>query len=615
MRRSIVVVLVGILGIALLCLGASETLTNHTGKAASGVTIQFSQSVRISNYDESVFPDQDPSSRSGEFTFSGGKLANGGRFSVTWTPSSARITDTEWIPLSSASSGSSTDNMTAALTYDQIMAQIAHYPGPDEPLYEPDPDEQIWLTDLDGHADIYDNDSVRINYAPGFDKSQITKVEVYRNGIKMRFLPDKLDVLTNDQMKTFDGNPQEYTPASSHTDHAIMGYDYRFQISVTGLPSRVVCEVVVKSGIRYSPGFSYAHLIGWWDDFAAMRGGEFSRKDAADVLEEIKDLGILGASIDVEYFMDSLSANGLYSLSKSAFPSTPPNAWTPTASDLREILQMIKGAGLDAFIRMQVWVKGSYAERSGGPSRSCIRPRDISAFFNNYTATAVNMARIADEEETDCFCPLTEMDSLSPYDDETREMLTALSKVFSGQLGIEQSTELYLLGKSWACDDRVQPFSELVGTFWDWTDDVGAPLRIEMSCWDMRYSDTSDPSLSSCVESFVSFWEPAIGFFRQTYPADPLVFGEMGVRNVDGAALGFEWFEDASHPRVIDDQEFADLWATYLIGCAALEVDGLDIWCFGLAPEHELIYRHDPYSSIINGSPAERIIRAIMGSG
>jgi hypothetical protein len=99
MRRSIVIVLLGILGIALLCLGASETLTNHTGKTASGVTIRFSQSVRISNYDESVFPDQDPSGRSDEFTFSGGKLANGGRFSVTWTPSSARITDTEWIPL------------------------------------------------------------------------------------------------------------------------------------------------------------------------------------------------------------------------------------------------------------------------------------------------------------------------------------------------------------------------------------------------------------------------------------------------------------------------------------------------------------------------------------
>ena len=72
------------------------------------------------------------------------------------------------------------------------MTEIAEYPEPDEPLYEPSPDEALWLTDLEGHADIYDNDSIRINYANWFDKSQINEIEVYRNGIKMRFLPDTL---------------------------------------------------------------------------------------------------------------------------------------------------------------------------------------------------------------------------------------------------------------------------------------------------------------------------------------------------------------------------------------------------------------------------------------
>jgi len=110
------------------------------------------------------------------------------------------------------------------------------YPGPDEQLYQPEPDEQIWLTDLDGHGDIYDNDSIKINYAPGFDVSQITKIDVYRNGIKLRFVPQKIDVLTNAQMKTFDGNPAERSPASNHTDHAIMGYEYEFKISTADPP-------------------------------------------------------------------------------------------------------------------------------------------------------------------------------------------------------------------------------------------------------------------------------------------------------------------------------------------------------------------------------------------
>ena len=111
-------------------------------------------------------------------------------------------------------------------TYEEVMAEIAQYPGPDEPVYVPAEDEAVWLTDLEGHADIYDNDSIKINYADWFDRSQITKIEVFRNGIKMRFLSDMLDVLTNEQMKTFDGNPLENTPLSNHSDHAIWGYEY-----------------------------------------------------------------------------------------------------------------------------------------------------------------------------------------------------------------------------------------------------------------------------------------------------------------------------------------------------------------------------------------------------
>jgi len=97
MKRLVVVALVVGLAAAVLCLGATESLTNHSGKTASGVVLTFSESVRITSYDQAVFPNQEPTGRAETFTFSGGELPNGGRFKVTWTPSSAEITSSEWI--------------------------------------------------------------------------------------------------------------------------------------------------------------------------------------------------------------------------------------------------------------------------------------------------------------------------------------------------------------------------------------------------------------------------------------------------------------------------------------------------------------------------------------
>jgi hypothetical protein len=96
MRRLWVALLVLAL-VALVCLGVTETLRNRSGKPASGVTITFSEKVRITNYDRSVFAEQEPTGRAATFAFSGGRLADGGNFSVTWTPSSATVENCEWL--------------------------------------------------------------------------------------------------------------------------------------------------------------------------------------------------------------------------------------------------------------------------------------------------------------------------------------------------------------------------------------------------------------------------------------------------------------------------------------------------------------------------------------
>jgi hypothetical protein len=105
MRRTIAFFLLGALLLPLLCLAASKTLTNLTGETVSGVVLTFSESVRILSYDKAAFPDQSPSGRADRFTFSGGALADGVSFRVSWSPSSASIADLQWLQEAHGDSG------------------------------------------------------------------------------------------------------------------------------------------------------------------------------------------------------------------------------------------------------------------------------------------------------------------------------------------------------------------------------------------------------------------------------------------------------------------------------------------------------------------------------
>jgi hypothetical protein len=95
-RRVLALILLGLALVVCVVLAASESLTNRTGRTATAVTVTFSEQVRITSYDEAVFPQKEPSSRASTFKFSGGQLENGARFSVSWTPSGATIESYEW---------------------------------------------------------------------------------------------------------------------------------------------------------------------------------------------------------------------------------------------------------------------------------------------------------------------------------------------------------------------------------------------------------------------------------------------------------------------------------------------------------------------------------------
>jgi len=610
--RVLGLVLIAVALMSVVGLAASETFVNKTGKTVAGITITFSKWVTITRHD-SVFPDQDPSRRSQEFTFSGRKLRNLGRFSVSWMPSSAKVTGYEWIEEEQEQQATPVQQDNAEEEF-PLPDPNTHptlygddYPGPDEPLYQPQEDEQIWLTDLDGHGDIYDNDSIKINYGPGFDKSQITEIDVYRNGIKLRFLPETFDVLTNAQMKTFDGNPAERSPASNHTDHAIMGYEYKFEIHTAD--HVWMLSKTVNSEFKWLPNDVWAEMAGNWTDALS----ELTYNDVVKYFKILKADGFTGIGFAVSYYMNTPYDSAIYALQTKDPKRVIYATRTPAYSEVETMLRAINEAGLDASVRSMIYISKQYQDEHGWSYQAFIDPSNAQLFFENHTQEMVTLALILEKYHVELFTVYTEMDILQrKYPYLIKKELDAISEAYSGELGIVESTNIMLTGHCLECNGKAS-FPRLAGKFWDWEDKAGRPIRIEYSCWAPPLDTQNDQRSSVMARNFVGFWKVARDYYHQRYPDTPQMFGEIGVFGVDGVCLG-QAYSSISDKR-FDDQETADIWYAYLRGIKELGISRMHIWQMALGDLGRNIFPGDIFINIgvrQSESPAYRVITSII---
>jgi hypothetical protein len=594
---------------------AGEYLMNDTEETIYGLRIVFSEPVEITGFGDALMA-VEPVGESTEFVFFGGELGSWAGHWFNWKPGSALLINHQWLTDPAIVETAASDwaayeasrpfwERNLNPTYEEIMAEIAEYPGPEEPLYEPAPDEAIWLTDLEGHADIYDNDSIRINYAEWFDQSQITQIEVYRNGIKMRFLPDMIDILTNEQMKTFDGNQLEHTPASSHTDHAIFGYEYEFCISTTA------GSVTNKLAADVRSPFSYdAHrTLNIGTIFQAL--ADYTDSQLVARLQQYRDMGFQTAQIDVEYFVASIDANTCFPL----YEITPNIAgdWerTLTPDELKHILMLVKEAGLISEVRVQLWVSREWQAKhpaEGWQNRSELRPSDVDAWFADYTQICAQLARIAAEGHAETFCVGVELSSMEKHTGGWRRLAADLRAVFPGQLTFCEATH-HFLGR-----DHVEEidFEAQVGRFWDAYD------LIEFSCWPSPAAwwplETQDDQRFSVIGGeFVYTWTKAFQYYRATYPSKPITFGEMGCYTQDGVAAGRMW-GSGEPPTLVDHQEMADVWAAGLITSSLLNAESLAIWALTpyCLPFEQACLQAQPGSFFLMASPALRTIESFI---
>jgi len=521
----------------------------------------------------------DPQMLSFEFVFSGGVVEPWDSHWFNYAPATASVVTTEWLtgalPSKLPLEGMTREDLLTlgrAPTYEEIMSVIARYPGEDEPLYVPAEDEAIWLTDLEGHADIYDNDSIKINYAPGFDQSRITKIEAYRNGVEMEFLPAEFDIVTNDQMKTFDGNPLENTPASSHTDHAIFGYEYEIHVYLaSGLTQRMEAEIC--NLFTFSSDSMLANIGANWNGGWYWEG--YSDSQVLSYFSRLLDLGFEGIQFNVNILMETLYSNEV-----SRYPwyrNSDMHPWLRTATDeeIGKLITLAHESGLEVEARILLFLSEPFLNTYDGFAyHGNIRPTSIRDFFDSYADVATEIAAVLEGLECERFVPFTEMNSLERHPEEIKRVFDRIAEVYSGELAFEESTNHYLAGFN--TYDQETRFERNVGDFWNWESNAGEALIVEWSCWSPQIETSIDQRFTAAVEGMLRFWEPALTYYKESYPSNRIRFGEMGVYDQNGVGLGFEYLTVS--PKIRDSQEVSDIWAAYLIALEVMGIEGGPVW-------------------------------------
>jgi len=440
MRRVVVSAFLGILLTSLLVLGASETLTNRTGRTARAVIVTFSDKVRITSYDDSVFTIQEPSNRAEQFTFSGGELEHGDRFRLTWSPSSASIADHEWITTGSSS--------TAALN----------------PATLPPHDEQC------------------------------------------------------------------------------------------------------------PPDLEYINITWWWANL-----GEYGRSRARIIqkLQDLEQAGWDGVSLVYYLFVDDLDEPSVYPFYEHD-PAVGEGRRTPTNEELVDWLGMIR-AHTDLAINLQVQLYLTYrgqAKYDKWVWRGELRPRDPDDFFDGFAQVLQPVLEICNEYEVDIFTPMVELNSLEQHGSSIRTFLDQLDPWFDGWFGVNQSTNHYLLGNNTYSNER--RFAVNAGSFWDWVDEEGRPLIVQMSANELPLSTTGDSSIEEMANAFVEMYWPAVEYYRANFPEHCLMLGEVAVSQMDGCSMGFE-YQAAWGEGPVDHQEMADTYLAIMLGARRLGIPRFSI--------------------------------------
>ena len=251
-----------------------------------------------------------------------------------------------------------------------------------------------------------------------------------------------------------------------------------------------------------------------------------------------------------------------------------------------------------------------YQDVNGYASQNHIDPSDPTLFFENYGNLMIDLAKTLNEYHVKLLTPFTEMEGIQKYPRLIKEMYDRISRVFNGEMGLEEATS-NMLNNLATPGYRKTAFREMAGQYWDWTDTQGRPMVREYSCWAIPMDSHKDQRLSVMSGNFVRFWKRATDYYRPLYPENPEMFGEQGVYQEDGVCLGGPDYWKVQGEGILDNQEVADIWVAYLQGDHKLGIDRITVWAFTLG---DFWYGYEVGDFMIySESPIYRVITSIVG--
>jgi len=397
-------------------------------------------------------------------------------------------------------------------------------------------------------------------------------------------------------MKTFDGNPLEHSPASSHTDHAIAGYDYKVEVDLNGGSVKIL-ETTVESTFKWHPKEIWVQLDHDWNTILKTTN-LLSYNDLLGLFTKLKNNGFTGVSFDMIYYVNSPNSNDVFEL------YNPSNVmWddvlTPTQNDLEKVLKPITDAGLDAKIMVQLYTNNNYVEahKNSFVGKGVYDPDNPNLFFKNYTEALESIIPILNTYNVVSLSVFDEATLLSTkYPALMERMFNELDERFNGNLAIDlgfqtnfdYSFENYWDGKS---------FRNLIRqmTYLGWVSSSGDPLDFEWSFWGIPLESQTDQRVSVLERNLVNFWKPAFDCISSIYRTISENWGETGANTFDGYTLGEKYYSSLSESRQrYDEQERADFFCALMKASSELEINTVNVWKLSLAHDRNAPSYHAP---------------------
>jgi hypothetical protein len=235
-------------------------------------------------------------------------------------------------------------------------------------------------------------------------------------------------------------------------------------------------------------------------------------------LDEIKSAGASHVAIVVPWYMKTSRSYEIYRHPR----------YTAPMSTVERTVADARARGLEVFLFPILRVE----DQSDGGWRGSLEPRDLDAFYRNYTEYILRFARMAERLSIPLLSVGSELNTMDLHEARWRRIIAAVRQIYRGQLTYSANWDHYY---------RVR--------FWDAVDHVGVTGYFELVNKDI------DPPEAPELQRLIHTWrEHYMRLMRFLYRVDkPLILTEVGYLSQRGAAAR-PWNEGAQEPLDLDEQ-------------------------------------------------------------